>query len=273
MWLSEYFRTKVSPVHRGSGKLHRCEQVAGKSACSFCISMHQAAQEHRIRETARHLVVDTWQSEANLSFFLALVVLMTFVFPLTKMVSEHLNVYVDISYTLVLISGIAIAWRRRIVFWMAVVLGAASLIVRWACWWDPNLLTAREALMLANVLFLAAVLLDQVLAKGHVTITRIQGAIAVYLLLGIGWAHAYQIVNAVNPGAFVVQTGTPSTVSEWLYFSFVTLTTVGFGDIVPTARSARMLAVGEALTGQLYLAVLIARLVALQVSESMSADN
>jgi hypothetical protein len=235
--------------------------------------MHQAVREYKIRERARHLVVDSWQSEANLSVFLGLVVLITFVFPLTRVVNEHLNVYVDVAYTLVLISGVALTWRKRVLFWFAVALGITTLAVRWACWFYPQLLTVREVLMLANILFLAGVLLNQVLAKGHVTITRIEGAIAVYLLLGIGWAHAYQIVFSVNPHAFLIQMVTPSTVSEWLYFSFITLTTVGFGDIVPVARPARMLCVGEALTGQLYLAVLVARLVALQVSESLRSDK
>jgi voltage-gated potassium channel Kch len=58
------------------------------------------------------------------------------------------------------------------------------------------------------------------------------------------------------------------TVSAWIYYSFVTLTTLGYGDIVPVSRVARMLAVGEAVTGQLYLTVLVARLVALQVGVS-----
>lgn len=234
--------------------------------------MHHAVRQHEVRRKARQLVVDTWQSEAILSVFLALVVLMVFVFPLTKLVSKHFSIYIDLAYSVILVSGVALAWRNRILFHLAIVLGTATLIVRWACWWYPALLPAREILMLANILFLAGILLQQVLAKGHVTSMRIQGAIAVYLLFGIAWAHAYQIVNSFSPNAFVVQTGTPSTVSEWLYYSFVTLTTVGYGDIVPKTQISRMLSVGEALTGQLYLAVLIARLVALQVSENMSTD-
>jgi len=143
-----------------------------------------------------------------------------------------------------------------------------TLIVRWACWWYPALLIIREELMLANLILFSAILLQQVFAKGHVTAMRLQGAIAVYLLFGIAWAHAYQIVFYNNPHAFVVQTATPSSVSEWLYYSFITVTTVGYGDIVPTTRVTRMLSVSEALTGQLYLTVLIARLVASQVSDS-----
>lgn len=214
------------------------------------------------------MIVDTWHSEANLSFFLGLIVVMTFVLPLTKLVGEHLNVYVDIAYTLALVSGVALARRDRALFYPALGIGLITLIVRWACWWYPALLIIREELMLANLILFSAILLQQVFAKGHVTAMRLQGAIAVYLLFGIAWAHAYQIVFYNNPHAFVVQTATPSSVSEWLYYSFITVTTVGYGDIVPTTRVTRMLSVSEALTGQLYLTVLIARLVASQVSDS-----
>jgi voltage-gated potassium channel Kch len=103
--------------------------------------------------------------------------------------------------------------------------------------------------------------------------SRLQGAVAVYLLLGLAWAHAYVIFNRNHPAAFAIQENTPPTVAAWTYFSFVTLTTVGYGDIVPKAPVARMLAVAEALTGQLYLAVLLARLVALQVGSTENSTN
>jgi hypothetical protein len=195
---------------------------------------------------------------------------MIFVLPLTNFVGEHVNLYSDLATSLTLISGVAITWRHGWVFYLALLLGTVSLAVRWSCWIHPQLLPLRELLMLANILVFCAVLLREVFAKGRVTSMRIQGAIAVYLLLGIAWAHAYTLVNAHNAHAFIVQTGTPNTVSEWLYYSFITLTTVGYGDIVPTTRVARVLCMGEALTGQLYLAVMLARLVALQVSEGMT---
>jgi voltage-gated potassium channel Kch len=235
--------------------------------------MHQSVRTQKVRQKARQFVHDTWQSEANLAFFLGLIVVMTFVLPLTNFVGEHVNVYTDVACSLALISGVAITWRHGKIFYLALLLGLVSLVIRWTCWVHPQLLPLREAMMLANIMLFCAVLLREVLAKGHVTAMRIQGAIAVYLLLGIAWAHAYALASAHNPHAFAVQTGTPSTVSEWLYYSFITLTTVGYGDIVPTSRVARVLSMGEALTGQLYLAVMLARLVALQVSESMTPSE
>jgi len=72
-------------------------------------------------------------------------------------------------------------------------------------------------------------------------------------------------VNRLIPDSFHTSVGSFSSVSEWYYYSYSTLTTLGYGDIVPIKQVSRSLATGEALTGQLYLTVLIARLVALEV--------
>jgi voltage-gated potassium channel Kch len=102
---------------------------------------------------------------------------------------------------------------------------------------------------------------------------RIQGAIAVYLLFGIGWAHAYHIAATLQPGSFSNSAAELSTVQDWAYYSFVTLTTLGYGDIVPVRQVARNLAITEALAGQLYLAVMLARLVAMEVITWQEKSN
>ncbi len=83
-----------------------------------------------------------------------------------------------------------------------------------------------------------------------------------YLLLGFIWAHAYELVALWHPGAFA---GAVDGSLPWTYYSFVTLTTVGYGDITPVHPLARAVAVLEALTGQLYLAIMLARLVSLEL--------
>jgi hypothetical protein len=215
---------------------------------------------------ARRLVKETWKAQANLSFFLALLVLFVFVLPLTSLVEKHLSFYVDIGYSFLLISGIAIGWSRSWLFYLGMLVGVVGLVVRWVGWWYPSVSRFREPSTMAAILFLLLLLLIRVFRKGPVSGSRLQGAVAVYLLLGLTWAHAYVIFNRDHPDSFVSLENTPPTVAGWTYFSFVTLTTVGYGDIAPKAPAARMLAVSEALTGQLYLAVMLARLVALQVS-------
>jgi hypothetical protein len=130
-----------------------------------------------------------------------------------------------------------------------------------------------DVLMLASIPMLEYILLGEVFAPGPISGMRIQGAIAVYLLFGIGWAQAYEIVASVVPGAFTLPARDLSSPVEWFYFSFVTLATVGFGDIVPAHRIARALTITEALTGQLYIAILIGRLVGMQITAEASTPD
>lgn len=196
-----------------------------------------------------------------------LLVLTAFVLPSIGFGKENTRLYSNGAFTVLLLSGVAIAWRQRMLFIVSALVGAVALAVRWSAW---GLGTARSELRsdwwtMAAIAVIAIVLLTQIFRPGRVTHVRIQGAIAVYLLFGIAWAHAFRITAILHPGSFVFQAGELSTVADWIYYSFVTLTTVGYGDITPTAQISRTLAVGEALVGQLYLAVMIARLVAMEI--------
>ena len=102
-----------------------------------------------------------------------------------------------------------------------------------------------------------------VLRAGTVTRHQIEGAIAAFLLLGLAWANAYEWLALHNPSAF--RGLGAADAMQWPYYSFVTLTTVGYGDITPVSPGARSLAVSEALTGQMYVAILISRLVSLSL--------
>ncbi|MFZ0707169.1 MAG: potassium channel family protein [Candidatus Korobacteraceae bacterium] len=227
--------------------------------------MPQTAVKHA-HHRARKLVKDTWKAQANLSFFLGLMVLFVFVLPLSSLVEKHFSLYVDIGYSLMLISGIAIGWGMSWLFYLGAAAGVVGLMVRWLGWWYPDVSRFREPTTLVAIIFLILLLLVRVFRKGPVSGSRLQGAVAVYLLMGILWAHAYLIFSRDHPNSFATNENVPPTVAGWTYFSFVTLTTVGYGDITPKAPAARMLAVGEALAGQMYLAVMLARLVALQVT-------
>lgn len=103
----------------------------------------------------------------------------------------------------------------------------------------------------------------QVLSSHYVELNTIVGALAIYLLLGIAWASLYMIVLFFDPGAFK-GIDTISREDSWpaiLYFSFVTLATLGYGDITPTIPISRTLAYLEAIAGTFYLAIVVASLV------------
>ena len=121
---------------------------------------------------------------------------------------------------------------------------------------------------LAYVVFV--VYKQAVFAKGRMTADRVAGAVAVYLLVGLLWALVYGIISATDPEAFNgIDTFTleeSGAQQDFIYFSFVTLTTLGYGDMSPVAPVARTLAWFEAVFGQLFLGVTIARLVSLEIA-------
>ncbi len=103
------------------------------------------------------------------------------------------------------------------------------------------------------------------------------GAICGYVFLGLGWAMLYSLIERLHTGSFAVNPGllTPAEANVLptdvlVYYSFVTLTTLGYGDVVPTSHAAQTLAWMEAITGQFYLAVIVATLVSILVAKGPS---
>lgn len=112
-------------------------------------------------------------------------------------------------------------------------------------------------------------LLQSLGRPGPVDAERLSTAAAVYLLLGTVWVNAYRLVEIVEPGSFAVPTGGAPTVADLRYLSFVTLTTLGYGDVTPASGFARVLAILEAVTGTFFIAFLVSRLVSLYRRDSV----
>jgi hypothetical protein len=104
------------------------------------------------------------------------------------------------------------------------------------------------------------IILRRILASPTITVRLVLGALAIYLLVGLTYAYLYPVIGAVTNQPFFVQTSTPAAV-DYVYFSYVTITTVGYGDFTAGTSVGRMVAVSEALTGQLYLVSAVALLV------------
>jgi len=204
----------------------------------------------------------------SMSAFLVILVAGVFVVPVIAPSGDVGRAVDDISLTLMLLSGTAAIAARRSLSIAAVVLCIVAIAIRWSEWVVPSGISplVRSGSALLALGLLTIIVAARVFAAGTIAVTadRVVGAIVLYLLLGIIWAVAYDFVASHAPDAFVgMHPGEPST-QRWLYFSFVTLTTVGYGDITPVASAARSLAALEALVGQLYPAIILARLVSLQ---------
>ena len=205
-----------------------------------------------------------WEQDRALSAMLVLLVLLVFVLPPFTAAREERGPLVDIVLTLLLAAGVAglqvRPWTRAALLLAA----AAAMAVRLA----PA--ASEQAIALSSLVslgLLAVVVLAQTFGGADVSIHHVQGAVAAYLLLGLVWAAAYALVAALHPGAFASNVSLQQDRS-FVYFSFVTLTTVGFGDVTPVHSTARSLVVLEALTGQLYPAVLLARIVTLHTQKA-----
>jgi hypothetical protein len=225
------------------------------------------------RSSAVRALTRFWADDAGLSFFSALLLVFIFVVPPLLAPGSGRRVAGDVAYALLLISGVhALAARglaRMVLMPVAVITLAVYLGSRVVPVPEPWV----QGMGLLSLLLFLAVVLGQTLRAGPVTFHRIQGAVASYLLLGLIWAHAYALLAQLRPGAFSGPVSATDGSRAFLYFSFVTLATVGYGDVLPVHPVARSLAMLEAVTGTLYLATVIARLVSLAVAPGAKASG
>ncbi len=207
-----------------------------------------------------------WATDRGLSIFLVIIILVIFVLP--PLGSRR--VFGDIFFSLLLISGASAISSSRKVFIGITGAAIVTLLLRWidSLCASPFLDVLDYVAATTSIVLFCIVVLAQVMKRGPITVHRILGAVAVYLLLGLAWAHAYALIAYVDPAAFTGAIGAhEGRFSSWTYFSFVTLGTLGYGDIAPVNPVARSLVTAETITGQLYLAILIARLVSQELAD------
>lgn len=212
-----------------------------------------------------------WAEERGQSIFLALLLLWVFVFPHFLPRTGEGSVFGDLFLTVLLLTGAASVPMRRSARVLVVGIAVIAVGVRLVdtAWGAQSAMSVRLASYGVSAALLAFIVLYRVFVGGKVNEHRILGAVSGYLLLGVTWATLYALVDVIHPGAFS-QNVPGGDRRDWIYFSFVTLTTTGYGDITPVHSVARTLAILEALIGQLYPAILIARLVS---QELMSRRN
>jgi Ion channel len=211
-----------------------------------------------------------WVEDRGLSVFLGFLVLISIFVPMVRL-SRVGRIEIDLVFALMLFSGAIATIRNRILMYLVVAVTVleftADLIVEFHpslqhCGWDT-------ALKISGMAILVVMTLTQTFRPGPVSVHRVMGGVAAYLLIGVTWAFGYKLLVQKLPDAIHFQssfvgipTGEPSRL---IYFSFATLTSLGYGDAYPVQRVARSLATAEALIGQLYPAILIATLVGMSL--------
>jgi hypothetical protein len=186
----------------------------------------------------------------------------------------------DIFFLFILLSSIYAISERKNVFVISLLLALTafgSTVLNYFLMTVSLRLVAISAYGLFFVL-MAVAILSTFLKTKKVTIETIYASICVYLLLGIIWTMMFSAIEIIEPGSFlsggapvVDFSGDPvkrNIFANFIYYSFVTLTTLGYGDIIPVSPQARALSSLEAVIGQLYIAVLIAGLVGMHIGQS-----
>jgi hypothetical protein len=177
--------------------------------------------------------------------------------------STHGRLVVALLNVLVIVAAVAAVGRSVLSFVFVTVLAVAALVFFWQSLVYEDVGHLVRAYFLSAALDFATIvyLLRYVFRPEVMTADKLFGAAAAYLMLGSLWATLYALVNHYYPGSFVAGTeGRTADLSDYLYFSYTTLTSTGYGDIVPKTRQARAVCMVEQLAGGLYLAILIARL-------------
>lgn len=213
-------------------------------------------------------------------FFLICLIALLVCFPF---IHQHYPDYlylIELLFTLLLIAGIFVTSNNKRLLTIMPLFALLSCIVIWF-----NFILKSQELLISGlvleIIFFSLttfIIIRHVLEYKHVSADKILGAVSAYLLLGVVWAMIYTVIEIAFPFSFYFSLGLQSHdvnlsqhrffFSEFLYFSYVTLSTLGYGDIIPISEPARAMATLEAVSGQLYVAVLIARLVGLHISHT-----
>lgn len=185
--------------------------------------------------------------------------------PLVEMFGKN-HLMADLVFTAVLVFGGLVIWGDLWITNIFVATGIISIGLRTANIWLPDVdVRAWDAgFAIFNFGVLTWLVLRRVFCPGKINLHRVLGAVAVYLLLGLMFAHIYRLIALGAPNAFLML-GQPASyeqiASHFTYFSFVALTTLGFGDITPVHPMAKSMTLLSSLIGTLYPAILIGRLV------------
>jgi len=219
-------------------------------------------------------------------YFLLAIITMIFIYPLSDAGAEGAIIF-QVIYCTFLTIGVYVTSQNRLQVGAAVV-SAAAMIVNVIIVGNSSTTTDRVAVLVFGLtttafnLIMIWVLLayifypERIVKDGqHSASDMIYSGAAVFLLLGYLFTPIYNVIETIQPGSFAFNTAPdmPITWQRLIYYSFATLTTTGYGDISAITRSAQSLAIVQSVTGVLYIAILMSRLVSLHMQTTQNALN
>ncbi|WP_220719802.1 potassium channel family protein [Agarivorans litoreus] len=185
--------------------------------------------------------------------------------------------FLQVAMVLVLGAGIWQAKGKRL--WYLTGIGflfTTTILAFFSYWFEAEgLVSLYLCIVLCYLVLTSWTALKQVLFTGGIDSNKIVGAVCIFLLIGLSWAHLYTILNFWLTDAFngVPKEHWSTQMTDFIYFSFVTLTTLGYGEITPNTPITRFFTYSEAVLGQFYMAILVASLVGTRLSERESENH
>jgi hypothetical protein len=169
-------------------------------------------------------------------------------------------------FSAILIAAVLELSKRRTLLWVAIPLVLCNILFQFGAHFDQttrSIVIASHVLSIAFFGFLSVAIFAYLGRRGPVTSGRIYASVSLYLVLAMFWFSAYNLIEAAAPGSFIQTVPAHPALHPGmlLYFSVATLTTLGFGDVIPLSAPAREFAGLEAMSGVLYIAITVARLV------------
>lgn len=186
-----------------------------------------------------------------------------------------LSTLVDLFVTFVLLSGVFAVIQRKGVFIFSLSFAIFTVLLRWSLHLlnISSLEPVNHILSILFMGFIVGIILSYLFTEKEITSDVIMGAICGYFMIGFLWNNVYALLEVLEPNSFQFSQASTAGAPNFIYYSFVTLTTLGYGDITPVSNPAQSLSLLEAVMGQLYLAILVARLVGIHIAQSHSKES
>jgi hypothetical protein len=224
----------------------------------------------------------SWEKFLSLKYSYLLFSILAF-FVLMPVFENRYPRLIPLFFLILMLAVIKALGVKKKIFWFLLILGLISVLLQTSAYEFSQFIETDKqnqlifdliyrsimALFFIIVIFL---FLKHIFSQDEVTSDILKGGIAIYFLIGILWSDLYGILLRINPGSLSFP-GDIKNFSDPIYFSFVTLTTLGYGDILPVSWMARNLVILEATLGPLYLTVLISRLVSMHLSQKIVKNS